>query len=133
MQDQRYLNIDPGWELKAFIALDKNPKIIRWGSESVIIPYIDTTRGNESHRYIVDLFFVSLDQTGKEQKWLIEIKPYNQSVIPKATKRKSPLKLLNETLVVKRNLDKWKSAVTFCKRRGWNFAIWTEKGINQLT
>lgn len=52
-----------GWEVKAFIALDKNPKIIRWGSESVIIPYIDTTRGNEIHKYIVDLFFVTLDKT----------------------------------------------------------------------
>lgn len=54
---------------------------------------------------------------GKEHKWLIEIKPYNQSVLPKATKRKNPMKLLQETLIVKRNLDKWKSAVNFCKKK----------------
>lgn len=73
------------------------------------------------HKYIVDLFFVTLDQDKKEHKWLIEIKPHNQSVLPKASKRKDPTKLLNETLIVKRNLDKWKFAVNFCKKRRLEF------------
>ena len=72
-------------------------------------------------------FLLQKTKIGKEHKWLIEIKPYNQSVIPKATKRKSPMKLLNETLIVRRNLDKWKAAISFCKNKNWNFAIWTEK------
>lgn len=72
-------------------------------------------------------FFKLLIKHGKEHKWLIEIKPYKQSVLPKATKRKDPLKLLNETLIVKRNLDKWNAAIKFCKNRGWSFAVWTEK------
>lgn len=37
------------------------------------------------------------------------------------------MKLLNETLIVKRNLDKWSAAIKFCKNRGWSFAVWTEK------
>jgi hypothetical protein len=78
------------------------------------------------------LFFVTLDENRVEHKWLIEIKPYSQSVLPKATKRKDPLKLLNETLIVKRNLDKWNAAIRFCKNRKWHFAVWTEKGINQM-
>lgn len=122
-----------GWEVKAFIALDKNNKILRWGSESIIIPYIDSTRNNETHKYIVDLFFVTLDQSGQEQKWLIQIKPYNQSVPPKPSKRKNPAKLLDAAITYQRNADKWKAAVTFCKNHGWNFAVWTEKGINKLT
>ena len=71
----------------------------------------------EIHRYVVDLFFVILDQFGKEQRWLIEIKPYNQSVPPKATKRKNPTKLLNDMIIYKRNQDKWNAAIHFCKAR----------------
>lgn len=120
------------WEVKAFIALDRNPKIIKWGSESIIIPYIDTTRGYETHRYVVDLFFTTLNQNNQQEKWLIEIKPYSQSVPPKTSKRKNPAKLLNEAVTYQRNQDKWKSAVNFCKNKGWHFAVWTEKGINKL-
>lgn len=121
-----------GWECKAFIQLDRNPKIIKWGSQSVIIPYMDSTRGKETHRYIVDLFFVTMNQQGQEQKWLIEIKPYNQSVPPKPSKRKSPARIIQQGIVYQRNHDKWEAAITFCKKRGWHFAVWTEKGINKL-
>jgi hypothetical protein len=69
---------------------------------------------------------------GNEHKWLIEIKPHNQSVMPKATKRKDPMKLMSETLIVKRNFDKWAAAVNFCKKKQWHFGVWTEKGINQM-
>lgn len=120
------------WQVKAFIALDKNNKILKWGSESIIIPYIDTTRSHQTHKYIVDLFFVTLDISGKEQKWLIEIKPYSQSVPPKTSKRKNPTKLLQQAVTYQRNIDKWKSAINFCKNKGWHFAVWTEKGINKL-
>ena len=37
--------------------------------------------------------------------------------MPKATKRKDPMKLMSETLIVKRNFDKWNSAVNFCKKK----------------
>ncbi len=37
------------WENRAFIALDKSPKVQRWSSESVIIPYSDPTRGGSIH------------------------------------------------------------------------------------
>ncbi len=121
-----------GWELKAFISLDKNPKIKKWGSETLSIPYIDTTRNKETHWYIPDLFFSVIDVNGIERKWLIEIKPYNQSVIPKASKRKSPQKLLLEQLIVQRNHDKWNATIQFCKNKGWSFGIMTEKGIEQL-
>ena len=40
------------------------------------------------------------DGSGRTQKWLIEIKPYSQSVPPKVTKRKSAAKLLMEQAVV---------------------------------
>jgi len=45
------------WELKAFMSLDRNPKILRWGSENFIVQYVDETRRNEVHRYVIDIFF----------------------------------------------------------------------------
>ena len=121
------------WELRAFISLDKNVNVVRWGSENFVIPYIDKTRNNETHKYVIDLFFeVGSTNNGLPIKWLIEIKPYNQSITPKSSKRKSPEKLLNEAMIVERNHCKWKAAIHFCKARGWHFGVYTEKGITKL-
>ena len=122
------------WELKAFISLDKNDKILKWGSENFVIPYIDETRNFETHRYVVDLFFEIADATknGLPIRWLIEIKPESQSVMPKQTKRKSVQKIISESIVVKRNQCTWRAAVAFCKSKGWHFGVYTEKGINKL-
>lgn len=121
-----------GWELKAFISLDQNPKIKKWGSETLSIPYIDKTRNGETHWYIPDLFFSVIDINNIEQKWLIEIKPYSQSVDVKITKRKSPQKIIAEQLIVQRNKDKWEATVKFCKTKGWHFGVMSEKGIEKL-
>lgn len=121
-----------GWELKAFIQLDRNPKIIKWGSQSVIIPYMDSVRNHQTHRYIVDLFFETVNVQGQQEKWLVQIKPQSQAVPPKPSKRKSPTKIIQQGIVYQRNHDKWEAAITFCKKRGWHFAVWTEKGITKL-
>lgn len=114
--------------------MDKNDKILKWGSENFVIPYIDETRNFETHRYVVDLFFEIADATknGLPIRWLIEIKPESQSVMPKQTKRKSVQKIISESIVVKRNQCKWRAAVAFCKSKGWHFGVYTEKGINKL-
>ena len=39
--------------------------------------------------------------------------------MPKATKRKRPMKLMGETLIVKRNFDKWNAV----KRKKWHFGV----------
>ena len=119
--------------MRAFISLDKNINVVKWGSENFVIPYIDKTRNNETHKYIIDLFFeIKTVENKIPIKWLLEIKPQNQSVTPKMTKRKSVEKLLYETMIVERNHCKWKAAVHFCKSKGWHFGIYTEKGITKL-
>jgi len=122
------------WELKAFMSLDKNDKILRWGSENFVIPYIDETRNNEMHRYVIDLFFEIADykKDGRPIKWLIEIKPQSQAVMPTYTRKKSPQKIIEEAIIVRRNQCKWRSAVEFCRSRGWHFGVYTEKGISKL-
>ena len=122
------------WELRAFMALDKNEKILRWGSENFVIPYIDRTRGNETHRYIIDLFFEIAEYThnGAPIKWLIEIKPQSQAT-PKKYKRKpsNPNKALNDAIIIERNKCKWEAAVSFCRSRGWHFRSIYGEGNHQ--
>ena len=121
-----------GWQLKAFISIDKNPKITKWSSQAIVIPYLDSTRNYSSHQYVVDLYFQIIDANKNKQVWLIQIKPYNQSVTPSPSKRKSQQKLLQQQLIVENNKCKWKAAIAFCKARGWHFGIWTQRGINQM-
>lgn len=121
------------WEAKAFISLDKNQKVIKWGSECFVIPYIDSTRGNTTHRYIIDLYFEIININNEIEKWLIEIKPYNQSTITKQmTSKLSSEKLLARQLIVERNQCKWKFATQFAKSKNMHFGVWTEKGIEKI-
>lgn len=122
------------WELKAFMSLDRNDKILRWGSENVVIRYIDETRNNEWHRYVIDLFFEIADVTkdGRPIKWLIEIKPEKQAVMPVNNKRRKLQTIIEESTIVKRNQCKWRAAVEFCRAKGWHFGVYTENGITKL-
>ena len=122
------------WELRAFMALDSNINILRWGSENFIIPYVDITRNNETHRYVVDLFFEIAEYTKNNLpiKWLIEIKPENQTTIKPSKRAKSPERALNESIIVTRNKCKWNAAVAFCRSKGWHFGVYTENGIIKM-
>jgi hypothetical protein len=122
------------WELKAFISLDRNDKILRWGSENVSIYYIDETRNNERHQYIIDLFFEIADvkKDGRPIKWLLEIKPERHSIMPQSKKGKKLSNVISESIIVKRNHCKWRAAVEFCKSKGWHFGVYTENGISKL-
>ena len=122
------------WELRAFMALDRNENISKWGSENFIVPYVDVTRNNEVHRYIIDLFFEIKDytQNGLPIKWLLEIKPDSQATLKPIKKGRSLNKVAAEAVIVKRNECKWKAAVEFCRAKGWHFGVYTEKGITKL-
>ena len=118
-----------GWELKCFLTLDKNPAVIKWGSENIILPYIDPTRNYTQHQYVVDLFFEALDPEGKLIKYLVEVKPYKETQPPVITKRKKQETIAYESVTYARNMAKWQSAVKFAKSKGWRFLIWTEKQL----
>lgn len=105
------------------MSLDRNEKVLKWGSENYVIPYVDATRGNSTHRYYVDLFFELADG----EKWLLEIKPQNQAVFT-PSKRKKIEKQIAEASIVARNRCKWTAAVSFCKSKGWHFRNLYRKG-----
>ena len=114
-----------GLELEYFRILDKNPNVLKWGSEEVVVPYFFE---NKWHKYYVDLFVVF--KFGESvKKYFIELKPYAQTVEPKVSKRKKQMSMLYEAKQWAKNQAKWKAAQSYAEKNGWEFHILTEKDL----
>ena len=114
-----------GLELEYFRILDKNPNVLKWGSEEVVVPYFFE---NKWHKYYVDLFVVF--KFGESvKKYFIELKPYAQTIEPKVSKRKKQMSMLYEAKQWAKNQAKWKAATDYAKKNGWEFHILTEKDL----
>ncbi len=117
------------WEYRfAMLFLDNNERVVSWNSEDVVIPYLFELDGKK-HRYFVDFYFKRDD--GKE--FLVEIKPYDQTLPPKAQKRKTK-RLLNELKTFTKNKNKWDATKKVCSNlrksgRDISFVIITEKDL----
>jgi hypothetical protein len=112
------------WERRFMVYCDKNPGILRWNSEEVIIPYYSPV-DRKTHKYYVD-FLIQTD-TGMT---LIEVKPDRQTRPPKmGGTPKSKGRYLKEMKTWKVNEAKWIAAERFCEERGWIFKILTEKHL----
>lgn len=105
------------WELKFLRFVDINPYFILVNSEGVKIDYISPI-DNKKHKYYVDF----LVKTKDNKIILIEIKPFAQTQYPKKI-TESNLK----TYLV--NKAKWEYAEIFCKDKGIEFKIITEKEL----
>lgn len=115
-----------GLELKFMRFCDNNPNVVKWGSENVIIPYISPLDGR-GHRYYVDNFVI-IKEGEQIKKYLIEIKPSKQT-IPPAVKYKKKEHLIYEQTMYIKNQAKWQAATEFCKKKGLEFLILTEKHL----
>lgn len=116
-----------GLELKFFRFCDNNPNVLKWGSESVVVPYISPI-DNKVHRYFVDNYVV-IKEGNDIKKYLIEIKPSKQTM-PPTTKYKKREHLIYEQSQYIINQAKWASAKQFCKQKGMEFLILTEQELN---
>ena len=114
------------WERQAFKFLDEHPNVVKWGSETVVVPYICKT-DSKRHRYFVDLCVTFQDG----RCYLIEIKPKKQTQPPKQRSRKTK-KYLNEVMTYAKNISKWEAAEAYAHRRGMIFQIWDEDTLKGL-
>lgn len=114
------------WERQFFRWCEANDEVVRWSSESVVIPYICKSDG-KPHRYFMD---VKVKFTSGKTV-LIEIKPEIQTQPPKKQTRKTK-KYLNEVMTYAKNISKWEAAEKYSARRGWEFKIFTEKTLKSL-
>lgn len=106
---------------------DRNDRIIQWGSESVVIPYISPKDG-KMHKYFVDFIVLMKTPTGNK-KFLIEIKPEKQTRAPGTNNRKSKKNLVYEQINWAVNSSKWSAAREWCEKNGLTFVILTEKDL----
>jgi hypothetical protein len=106
---------------------DANSKILYWQSESVPIPYIKPTDG-KIHRYFIDFTFYLQEKDGTLSKYLIEYKPFKQTLLPVKGKKRDRT-FLTEQMNYVINQAKWKAAREFANYHGMKFLVVTEKDL----
>ncbi len=116
------------WERAMMVWLDTTPEILVWASEELAINYFDPVT-NKRRRYYVDFQIVTADPEGGYKVTMIEIKPYKQTIKPRANSRKSEKTILTEQTTWITNKAKWQAAKEYARQRGWHFKIITEREI----
>lgn len=108
------------YELKFIKWCEQTDRVKHWGSECLKIPYTNIL-DKKQHIYYPD--YVIEFQDGSI--WVVEIKPMNQTKKP-----------INENCWASKewvkNMCKWSAAEKFCKDRGLQFKVFTEKTIDLL-
>ena len=120
-----------GYEKVFFLWSDRNPRVLQWCSEEIVVPYFHKT-DQKMRRYFTDAMVKYKKRDGTIATYLIEIKPYNQTIPPKIPKKittKTKARFLRETLTYGQNQDKWAAAREYATKRGMQFVIMTEKEL----
>ena len=112
------------WEARVMNWLDKNPSIVSWASEEVVIPYISPIDGRW-HRYFPDFVVKVRDRNGILKTMMLEVKPKKQTQEP-IIQRRVTKRYITEVTTWGINQAKWKAATEYCLDRGWEFKLITE-------
>jgi hypothetical protein len=124
--DLRNIIYRSSWELKFMMKFDTNPAILKWSSEEIQIPYRSPIDG-KMHRYFVD--FKIIVNTSKGHKTiLIEVKPLKQT-LPPVKPDKIGKRYISDVMTYTVNQEKFSTAEKYCKERGYEFQILTDKFI----
>lgn len=118
------------YEKRLFYWADMNQNVLHWCSECIVIPYKYSVDG-KVHRYYTDMYAEIQTKDGIK-KFIVEIKPIAQTQPPKKpanrSKKRTERYLYEQQRYVK-NIDKWKAAEQYCKKKGYEFKIVTEKDL----
>lgn len=110
------------WEWHFMRFCDKDPRIMKWASESIKIPYKDPFTGKQTV-YVPDFFIQYADKKGVIKVELIEVKPASQTLLEKAGKNR------NNQLQWAKNQAKWRAAQIWCSRQGIKFRVLNENDL----
>lgn len=110
---------------------DKNARVVEWGSENVIIPYISPV-DEKVHRYFMDMY-VKIREKDTVKKYLVEIKPDKQTRAPKVSKKKKESTIIYEQATWAVNQAKWEAAKQFAKKYNMDFIIITEIDLGKMS
>lgn len=119
------------YELKLMTWLDDKENILKWSSEELAIPYRSPV-DNNIHRYFPDAIVQLKDREGKIKTVMIEVKPEVWTRAPVPRDPPHTKTYIKEVFNYGVNTSKWNAARDYCKHKGWEFMIFTEKqlGIN---
>ena len=115
------------WERHLFQFCDSSSNIVKWSSEPFAIKYWDEST-MKTRRYFPDAYMEVLQPDGTTKKYLVEVKPYKQTLPPKEGRKKTRT-YINECNTYAKNQSKWKFAEDFCRNNGMEFIIITEKNL----
>lgn len=121
----RYLS---SWELRFFRWCDNNPKVIKWGSETLAIPYRSPI-DKRIHKYMVDNIIHLREQDGSTGRYIVEIKPKKQTLPPTKHGNKKKTTILYEAHTYAINVAKWEAARDWADRHRYKFLIITEEDL----
>ena len=114
------------WEEKFCGYCDINENILQWGSEEFHIPY--RAPDGKIRRYYPDFLIKEKENNGKIKTYVIEVKPFKQTKPPRKRKKVTP-SYIYECKTYAVNEAKWKFADDWCKNRGIEFKIITEREL----
>jgi len=109
------------WELRCLQYFDAHPAITKVMSEEIKIPYWNPVKRRPAN-YFPDFYIELRDRQGNIRRELIEVKPHAQIV-----EQRKETTYASLTRAV--NYAKWEAASKWCKERGVNFRILSEKEI----
>ena len=113
------------WEKACFVWCDQNPKVKKWSSEEIVVPYLWEI-DKKMHRYFVDLKITFTDN----KTILVEIKPEKETNPPKRPDKSK--RYIGEAMTYVKNMNKWEAANEFASDRGWEFQVWTEETLYSM-
>lgn len=129
-----------GWEYKFMQICDCNPRILRWGSETLSVPYLMPTPGGtmNTHRYYPDFYLeilINQNDPNSLQRWVLEIKPKKEIARPELPK-KNTLKALQsyeyQAKLYEKNVRKWVAADEWCTKNQMQFILFHEDMLNEV-
>jgi hypothetical protein len=127
-------------EQKFMIYLDNNNNIIHWNTELIKIPYTKNAWNNKllemtltEHTYFPDFYYEIKKADGSIARVVAEIKPDHETKPPKLQQNPTAKQMKNFEYSLKeyaKNLDKWKYCIEWCKMKGFEFIIITDRHLN---
>lgn len=131
------------YEWRMMYWCDMNANVLEWAYEPLPIQYVfqvpyDSPQWMKNlvdfktHRYYVDFYAKIVDKDGIVQKYMLEIKPANQTIVPQEPKKKtkkSLRKFFNAMQEYIKNCNKWSAADEIFKKKGYKFQVLTEQDL----
>ncbi len=115
---------------------DMKKSVLNWGYEVICIPY---KFRKKTRKYFPDFFVELIDKNKSRKKYIVEVKPEKEKKealnfmnknmsIKKGKKKLKTYRYEKETCLI--NSYKWNAVEKYCKRKGYEFKIVSEKDLN---